>query len=195
MDDGRYRLMTNEEWASRPVWRSQEKLSNDAVAVMRFTHPETGWSWYVLEREDDTDLLFGYVAGFEFELGSFSLSELEENFCVRDYDFEPTTVRVIKQVHGVQVIEDIVVESEPEPVVEIAAVVEEVQPDPEPEVIVEKPAVEPEPEPAPFIVDDIEDFIGFVWPHDYSLEPLVSMTLEDAGSRQDLLALLSEVYN
>jgi len=37
-----------------------------------------GWSWYIMSQDPkDPDYLWGIVDGFEVEMGSFSLSELE----------------------------------------------------------------------------------------------------------------------
>jgi hypothetical protein len=44
---------------------------------VKFFIPDASWSWYVLEYDRDERLCFGYVEGFEGELGYFSLAELE----------------------------------------------------------------------------------------------------------------------
>ena len=46
-------------------------------------HASTGWKWYGFERpetddDDDRDIYFGYVEGYDAELGYFSLRELRE---------------------------------------------------------------------------------------------------------------------
>ena len=52
-------------------------LSNQQVVAKFFT-PAAGWTWYLMNQDpDDTDYLWGIVKGFELEMGSFSLSELE----------------------------------------------------------------------------------------------------------------------
>lgn len=57
---------------------SQEKNDNPEIVVKFFT-PDAQWTWYVIEgekREDGDWLFFGYVVGFEAELGYFALSDL-----------------------------------------------------------------------------------------------------------------------
>jgi hypothetical protein len=44
--------------------------------LCKFFTPDSQWTWYVLEF-DGEDIFFGYIVGFEAELGYFSLSELE----------------------------------------------------------------------------------------------------------------------
>ena len=65
--------------------KSREKLpplySNEhhglmAVARVKFFTPDSQWTWFATEF-DGVDLFFGLVAGFEVELGYFSLAELE----------------------------------------------------------------------------------------------------------------------
>jgi len=48
------------------------------MIVAKFFDPTGSWSWYVMNQDpNDTDYLWGIVKGFEVEMGSFSLSELE----------------------------------------------------------------------------------------------------------------------
>jgi hypothetical protein len=69
------KLLTEELRAQIPPLYSTEKESDPIVYVKFFT-PWSNWTWYVLEF-DGEDIFFGYVKGFEAELGYFSLSELE----------------------------------------------------------------------------------------------------------------------
>ena len=48
----------------------------DPLVICKFFAPDSSWTWYALEF-DGEDTFFGYVDGFEAELGYFSLSELE----------------------------------------------------------------------------------------------------------------------
>lgn len=43
---------------------------------IKFFHPTSSWTWYPTEF-DGEDTFFGYVEGFEKELGYFSLAELQ----------------------------------------------------------------------------------------------------------------------
>ena len=64
--------------------------------VAKFFNPTGSWSWYLMNQDpDDPDYLWGIVKGFEVEIGSFSLSELQ-NFrgqfglgIERDISFQP----------------------------------------------------------------------------------------------------------
>jgi hypothetical protein len=50
----------------------------DQMVVAKFFDPSGSWSWFVMNQDpEDPDYLWGIVKGFEVEMGSFSLSELE----------------------------------------------------------------------------------------------------------------------
>ena len=74
---------------------------NRAISLM----PRTGWTWYVTEF-DGEDSFFGYVVGFEKELGYFSLSELQGIRGAlglpveRDLYFEPKPLSEVKKFHN-----------------------------------------------------------------------------------------------
>jgi hypothetical protein len=60
----------------------QEQFSKgadfDQMVVAKFFDPCGSWCWYVMNEDpNDPDYLWGIVKGFEVEMGSFSLSELE----------------------------------------------------------------------------------------------------------------------
>lgn len=70
--------------------------SESDVAVVKFFHPMSSWTWYASEYDPTDGLFFGLVNGFESELGYFSLAELEGlKICglgiERDLYFTPTT--------------------------------------------------------------------------------------------------------
>jgi hypothetical protein len=69
------RLITEELRKKIPPLYSQEKVK-DPIVYAKYFSPDSGWAWYVVEF-DGEDTFFGYVYGFELELGYFSLSELE----------------------------------------------------------------------------------------------------------------------
>jgi len=50
----------------------------DPLVICKFFYPDFSWTWYAIEF-DGEDTFFGYVVGFECELGDFSLSELLNN--------------------------------------------------------------------------------------------------------------------
>ena len=52
------------------------KDAKDVEIVCKFFDPTGSWTWYATEFDGD-DTFFGFVRGFENELGYFSLSELK----------------------------------------------------------------------------------------------------------------------
>lgn len=88
-------LLPEELRKALPKLRRQEG-SADPVVYEKFFFPASGWTWLATEGEAQGDdfVFFGYVIGFEAELGYFTLRELEEvnvNGIVieRDCYFEP----------------------------------------------------------------------------------------------------------
>ena len=77
-------LLTKEIRKNLPKLYSQEKVEDPVVRV-KFFHPMSDWTWYATEGEPVLDddgnevdfTFFGAVDGFEFELGYFSLNELQ----------------------------------------------------------------------------------------------------------------------
>jgi hypothetical protein len=60
----------------------QEQFSKgsdfEQMVVAKFFDPCGSWAWYVMNQNPkDPDYLWGIVKGFEVEMGSFSLSELQ----------------------------------------------------------------------------------------------------------------------
>jgi hypothetical protein len=86
-----------------PALYSTEK-EPDPLMLVKFFTPDSGWTWYASEF-DGEDIFFGYVIGFEQELGYFSLSELQEAtgpfglHIERDIHFEPTRLSAVKCMH------------------------------------------------------------------------------------------------
>ena len=69
-------LLTSELRKMLPPLYSQE-YEEDPLVICKFFTPDSNWTFYTLEF-DGEDLLFGWVVGFEKELGYFRLSELAE---------------------------------------------------------------------------------------------------------------------
>ena len=75
----------------------------DPLCQIKLFTPDSNWTWYVIElcKEDNTTC-YGYVQGFENELGYFSLEELESvtgplGLAVeRDLSFIPTLLSNIR---------------------------------------------------------------------------------------------------
>ena len=86
-----------------PPLYSQEH-EEDPLVICKFFTPDSNWTWYVLEF-DREDVFFGWVVGFEHELGYFRLSELGSVrgplglSIERDLHFRPTKLSVVKQLH------------------------------------------------------------------------------------------------
>lgn len=73
------KLLTEEMISAMPTLYSQENEA-DPMVICKFFDPVGSWTWYAMEGEetDNNDFLFyGYVVGFEDELGYFTLSQLE----------------------------------------------------------------------------------------------------------------------
>lgn len=70
-------LLTQELRAKFPPLRATEgKKPEDIEIIAKFFNPTGNFIWYPIEF-DRKDIFFGYVRGFENELGYFSLKELE----------------------------------------------------------------------------------------------------------------------
>jgi len=99
-----HQLMTPEIRELLPPLFSNEDKGLDAVAPIKYFAPASGWTWYATEF-DGEDILFGLVVGYEVELGSFSLSELQSvrgglNLPVeRDLYYKPKTLRELIDQH------------------------------------------------------------------------------------------------
>ena len=60
--------------------QAQYPLGNDLSqkVVAKFFDPCGSWTWYAMNQDpEDPDYLWGIVKGFEVEVGSFSLSDLQ----------------------------------------------------------------------------------------------------------------------
>jgi len=75
------KLLTQEIIHRLPKLGSQDgKDPREVKVVAKFFDPTGSWTWYVTEgeqREDGDWEFFGFVRGFENELGYFTLNELE----------------------------------------------------------------------------------------------------------------------
>jgi hypothetical protein len=72
------KLMTKEiETMARKQYPKGNDLDTQKV-VAKFFDPTGSWTWYLMNQDpEDPDYLWGIVKGFEVEIGSFSLSELQ----------------------------------------------------------------------------------------------------------------------
>ena len=80
--DTHMKLLTKELKEKIPALYSQEH-EKDPMVICKFFDPTGSWSWFVIEGEEkEYDygmdfLFFGYVVGFDSELGYFTLNQLE----------------------------------------------------------------------------------------------------------------------
>lgn len=73
------KLVTKQiEQRSPAIGTTGEMKAEDIKVVAKFFHPLSGWTWYMTEYDPEDRLCFGFVVGFEAELGYFSMDELEE---------------------------------------------------------------------------------------------------------------------
>ena len=106
------KLLTEEIKSSLPALYYQEN-EKDPMVYVKYFDPTGSWTWYVTEGEETDNgdfLFFGYVIGFEAELGYFTLSQLEsaKNKCKgimalpieRDLYFKPCRLSVMKEQHN-----------------------------------------------------------------------------------------------
>ncbi len=96
-------LLTEADIKKIPSLYATEK-ETDPVAYVKFFTPDGSWSWYVLEYDSEERLCFGYVDGFEGELGYFSIEELESVrgglglSIERDRSFSPMRLSEVKRL-------------------------------------------------------------------------------------------------
>ena len=93
-------LLTKENRKALPPLYANENLK-DPEAIVKFFTPDGNFTWYAMEF-DGEDLFFGFVDGYEKELGYFSLKELSSlrgafNLPVeRDMYFKPTKLSELR---------------------------------------------------------------------------------------------------
>ena len=86
-----------------PDLYATEDLVDPLCYVKLFT-PDSNWTWYIIEySKSDRNSCYGFVQGFESELGYFTLEELESIHgplglaIERDLSFTPTPFSTIKK--------------------------------------------------------------------------------------------------
>lgn len=86
-----------------PKLYETERTINPICHIKLFT-PDSVWEWYIIEISIDLNTCYGYVKGFEGELGYFSLNELDEirgNFGLKieiDNSFTPTALGIVRKM-------------------------------------------------------------------------------------------------
>ena len=81
----------------------------DQMIVAKFFTPWTNWTWYLMNKEPESDYCWGIVEGHDIEAGSFSLAELRgiagpfEMEIERDLHFVPLKANELwKELHEEQ---------------------------------------------------------------------------------------------
>ena len=101
-------LMTKEieKLASKYPLQSQDGKGMDARIIVKFFDPTSNWTWYATEYDPEHKEFFGYVSGYDNEMGYFSLEELQSvkasRFGLgieRDMYFTNKTVKDIPKEH------------------------------------------------------------------------------------------------
>jgi|TARA_R110002020_G_scaffold98571_9_gene234501 hypothetical protein len=70
------KLMTKE--IEKKIPNMTYESNSDSRVYAKYFHPMSSWTWYALEYDPETKLMYGWVDGDVPEYGSFSLQELEE---------------------------------------------------------------------------------------------------------------------
>ena len=96
-------ILTDPKVMNLPMLYSQEDVDDPQVSV-RIWHPCSDWYWYPLEMSLEDGLFFGWVKGFEGELGYFSVAEFKDvedhtglPFLV-DETFQPMSLSEVKKL-------------------------------------------------------------------------------------------------
>jgi hypothetical protein len=75
----RHKLLTSDILKRFPkIGETSEKQAKDVQIIAKFFHPYFNFRWYCTEFCPEEGLFFGFVRGFENELGYFSLEELND---------------------------------------------------------------------------------------------------------------------
>lgn len=95
-------LLTKQNRKDLPPLYAQDGKGDDAVAYVKFFTPDSNWTWFATEFDQD-DMFFGLVQGLETELGYFTLSELQSARgplglpIERDLHWTPITIGEIRR--------------------------------------------------------------------------------------------------
>ena len=81
-----------------------ERSLNPICQIKLFT-PDSNFTWYIIEiSKEDKSTCYGFVKGFESELGYFSLKEIESIKGAlglgveRDISFKPTSLAIVRKM-------------------------------------------------------------------------------------------------
>ena len=79
---------------------------HDPLCRVKIFTPDSNWTWYIIEADPESGTCFGYVNGFEAELGYFNLKEIAAARGPyglqpeRDLHWKPTRLSVLQEKHG-----------------------------------------------------------------------------------------------
>jgi hypothetical protein len=96
------KLLTKEIINQLPPLYSTENTPDPMVQV-KFFAPDSNWTWYATEYDPEEGRFFGWVEGFESELGYFNLAELQSSKgpmglpIERDLYFDPVPLSQVKK--------------------------------------------------------------------------------------------------
>ena len=95
------KLLSHEQLQLIPNLYETEN-QKDKICYVKLFLPNSNWTWYIIEIDkQDKNTCYGFVDGFEKELGYFSLKELaniRDSLGVkveRDISFKPTKLETI----------------------------------------------------------------------------------------------------
>ena len=106
-------LLTEELRKKLPALYSQEN-EKDPMVYIKYFDPVGSWTWYVTEGEerDGNFLFFGFIIGFDAELGYFTLNQLKTAKkgltgiqalpIERDLYFTPCRLSKVKDQHNIE---------------------------------------------------------------------------------------------
>lgn len=92
-------FLTTNDIKTIPSLYGQEGKGKNALAYVKLFTPDSNFTWYITELDLEEKLCFGFIDGFEKELGYFSLEELSNikgNLGLkveRDISFQPTKLK------------------------------------------------------------------------------------------------------
>lgn len=96
-------LLPKEMICNIPDIYETEKLSDPLCHIKLFA-PDSNWTWYIIElSKEDERICYGYVEGFEKELGYFDLDEIKSIKgslglpVERDISFKPIPLSRVKK--------------------------------------------------------------------------------------------------
>jgi hypothetical protein len=92
-------LLTKKLRKQFPPLYAQEHVTDPIVYAKFYFPAPNGWTWYATEF-DGKDMFFGWVVGFEKEIGYFTLSELESIAVPSG-----TVIGTVEELESIQVID------------------------------------------------------------------------------------------